>query len=126
MTDRILESQDERLLSLEASLRDVAYKTGQIDAKQESLAKSIEDQSVLLAAKLDEGFNTLKTGQESLSVHQTHIEQRLKPIEEKHLRVEGRIQFVRKLAMPALVATAGVFGAKFGNELINAVIQWFR
>lgn len=120
MDDRI-ESHDERLLSVETSLREVAYKTGQIEARQESLAKSIEDQSVLLAAKLDEGFDSLKRGQETLNAHSAAFEARFKPLEEKHLQSQARIQFVKKLAMPALAATAGVFGVKFANQIMEFI-----
>lgn len=126
MGDDRIESQDERLLSLEASLREVAYKTGQIEARQESLAKSIEDQSVVLASKLDEGFGDLKRGQEVITAQSAAFETRFKPVEEKHLRAEARIQFAKKLAMPALAATAGVFGVKFGNQLIEFFSGLFK
>ena len=125
MDDRI-DSQDERLLSVETSLREVAYKTGQIEARQEALAKSIEDQSVVLGSKLDKGFEAMQKGQEAIATQHAAFEARFKPMEEKHLRSQARIQFAKKLTMPALGATAGVFGVKFGNQLIEFISGLFK
>jgi len=108
------EVQNDRLLGVEDALREISYKTGHIEA-----------QHVAIMDKLDQGFAELKANHEAIVVAHSNVDSRLKVVESKEEARTRRIQLLKKAAIPLLTATAGVFGAKFGSELLNALTHFF-
>jgi hypothetical protein len=93
-------AQDGRLLSLEESVRDLSGSAERVEAGQRQLAATVQ-----------EGF--VKMAEQSAS-----FDKRLKPIEANEDARSKRWGIVKKLILPAVAATMGVCGAKFGNSLI--------
>lgn len=112
MSDEII--QNDRLLDLEGSVRDIAVKTGVIEAKQEHLL-----------SKIEEGFLGLQESHRLVSAKQEALESRIEPIEASVASSTRNWGIAKKLIIPAISATAGIFGVKFGNGLFEMVSKLF-
>ncbi len=94
-------TQDDRLLNLEGAVRELGRVSERVAVGQEHM------------------LETMTTGFDSLAKGQKALDDRLKPLEAVHVSQQRRSEIVKKLALPAVAATAGVFGAKFGQQLIS-------
>lgn len=94
------DTQDERLLSLEGAVRELGKVSERVAVGQDHMLKAMTD-----------GFDGLSKGQKAL-------DDRLKPLEAVHQTSVRRTEIVKKFALPAVAATAGVFGAKFGQQVV--------
>ena len=113
MSDELI--QHDRLTVLEGSVRDISFKTGAIEARQEHLL-----------AKLEEGFLGLHAGQKTIMAEQESLDLRLKPFEDGRAARAKRWDIAKKFVIPAIAAMAGLFGAKFGGVLIDVVSKLFH
>lgn len=107
--------QNERLLGLEGTVRDIAFKTGHIEASQ-----------VHLLSKLEEGFAGLQESNKLISVKQEDLNSRIIPLEQDRASKAKTWGIVKKLVIPAISATAGVFGVKFGSNLLELIAKLFQ
>lgn len=100
-------TQDERLLSLEGAVREIGRATERVAVGQQNLFEKVE-----------EGFESMAKAHTDLAARQASFDNRLKPFEEREAAWSRRRDVIKKAAIPAVAATAGVFGAKFGNQLL--------
>lgn len=103
-------TQDERLLSLETSVRGLVGTTERVAVSQENMLE-----------KIDKGFALMAETHADFSKKHEDLDKRLKPFEKKAELSTKRIEFAKKLAIPGLTAMAGVFGAKFGGQLVALI-----
>lgn len=106
--------QHDRLTVLESSVRDISFKTGAIEARQE-----------YLLTKIEEGFVGLHEGQKTILTEQESFDSRLKPFEEGRAIRAKRWDIIKKGVIPAIAAMAGLFGAKFGGVIWDAIGKLF-
>lgn len=107
-------TQDSRLLSLEESVRDMAANTERVLVNQQTLSD-----------KVSKGFEDMATAHAKMAATQVSFDARLKPFEEKAAASARRVEIAKKLALPALAASAGVFGAAFGKEVLAMIGRLF-
>lgn len=101
-------TQDERLLSLEGAVRDIGKVAERVAVNQENLFE-----------KVDSGFESMTKAHNELASKQAALDKRLEPFEQRAARQARRVEIAKKAALPAVAATAGVFGAKFGQQLLS-------
>jgi hypothetical protein len=104
------ETQDGRLLSLEETMRNLAASSERVVVSQQ-----------VLAEKVDKGFDDMVKAHTTFAETQAKFDARLQPFEIKAAAAQKRIDLAKKLALPGIAAMAGVFGAKFGNEIVKFV-----
>ena len=100
--------QNDRLLSLEGAVRDMASQTGKLVVGQE-----------LLTLSVNKGFDELSKNQKTLAEEDKKLDERIKPFEAKAAVHASRIGVIKKLSIAGLVATAGVFGAVAGDKIVD-------
>lgn len=108
-------TQDDRLLSLEESVRDLA-------ATNERMVVSHE----VLTEKVTGWFDSMAKAHGDFESRQSQLEKRIEPFETKAKKSAARWDFAKKAALPALGATAGVFGTKFGHEIVSFLSKLFN
>jgi hypothetical protein len=111
MTDEI---QHDRLTELESAVRDISYKTGSIEAGQAHLTALVKD-----------GFEGVQSGLQGVKDEQKGLDTRLKPFEEAKARSTRRWDIAKKGIIPGIAAMAGLFGAKFGGVIWDALSKLF-
>lgn len=104
----------DRLSDLEGAVRDISFKTGAIEARQEHLL-----------TKVEEGFAGLQTGHKTIIDEQKALDTRLKPFEDSRAARAKRWDIAKKGIIPAIAAMAGLFGAKFGGVIWDAITKLF-
>lgn len=108
---------DDRLLSLEAAVREIAVSAAQVATGQEHVLRQV-DAGLLVANRLEEKFDKLDGNVRDL-------DHRIKPLEEDLKKSGRKVEAIKRLIWPALAATAGVFGAKFGATALEAIGTYF-
>ena len=104
-------TQDGRLLSLEESVRSLAATNERMVVSHEALTEKV----TLWADSMKE-----------VHERQDQFEKRIEPFEKKAQKRAERWELAKKAALPALGATAGAFGTKFGHEIIAFLSKLFN
>lgn len=100
MSDDLLQnSHEERIQKLEGLTASVA---------------KLEANDAHIIEKLDYGFKTLAEGQVELN-------NKVKPVLERHEKSKARRELAKKFIFPAIAAAAGVFGSKFGAQILALI-----
>lgn len=102
--------QNDRLLSIETALRDMASQTGQMVVKQE-----------LMNIAVEKGFGDSRQAQESLNQKTDSLDKRLVPFEVAAAKRASRVALGKKFMIAALIASAGVFGTVAGDNIVMFV-----
>lgn len=108
------EIQHDRLTALEGAVRDISFKTGSIEAGQTHML-----------AKMEEGFEGVQKGLQTTKDDYKALDTRLKPFEEAKAARTKRWDMAKKVVIPAIAAMAGLFGAKFGGVILDALAKLF-
>jgi hypothetical protein len=108
------DTQDERLLSLESSVRGLVGTIERVAVSQENMLE-----------RMDKGFTLMAEAHVDFGKQNAVFDARLKPFEEAAEKKAKRSEFVKKMAIPALTAMAGVFGAKFGGQIVTWIGSLF-
>lgn len=126
------DGHEERIQRLESGSLEQAVRLESVSNKQDFISEQLHDARLDLANRLDSGFGKLSAFDERVtSTLETHTrllsayDQRLKPIEVR-LEADARIKknrkaLVKKIAVGALLAAAGVFATKAGEVIMG----WF-
>lgn len=112
MDDELI--QHDRMSGLEEAVRDVSFKAGKMEGHLETLM-----------VKVDTGFAGLHEAQKAVIADQEALDKRLKPFEEGRAARAKRWEIIKKGVIPAIAAMAGLFGAKFGGVIWDALTKLF-
>lgn len=102
------DTQDERLLSLENSVRGLVGTVERVAVSQENMLE-----------RMDKGFALMAEAHVDFNKQNEQFDTRLKPFEIAAQKAAKRSEFFKRMTIPALTAMAGVFGAKFGGQIIT-------
>lgn len=112
------DTNNDRLLSIEVAMRDMASQTGKLVVQHELLNISVTN-----------GFAELRQGQQDLMKKDVETDNRIKPLEEAAAKRAAtrasRIGIAKKVSLAALVASAGVFGTVAGDKVVALFGQLF-
>jgi hypothetical protein len=99
---------------METSVQTVTADVAKMATKLDYVGEEVRTSGTNLANKLDAIASKFDT-------HRFETDARLKPIEDKERHRDANWGLAKKFIVPVFAALAGVFGTKFGEELIN----WF-
>lgn len=93
----------DRLMALEESVREINSRTGKMESTVDHIAEKVD------------------TFLDAVAKHTDSVEKRISPLEEKEKARAKRWSIVKKVAVPALIASAGVIGSQFGEVVLHAL-----
>jgi len=103
--NQLLEGHEERLQRVETNFNSVSVSVARIESKQDTLQNTVAD-----------GFKQLEEAAKDVHGVLKSYHERLEPLESRHKAVirreKERREFLKKVAIGALLAGAGILGTK--------------